>query len=127
MTWNGSDPEAPYVLSGALHSFCPPQGYPAVSGHPFHLYVAFIGEGEEQDVWFDLVRLIHDEDGDVVDELEETAFGPFTLNLLPNRFVQGRWYVLRHVTLPVPGLCEFRLRLGGVEEPLLSERIQLEE
>lgn len=127
MIWNANDPEAPYTLRGVIHSLCPRTGYPTYLDQPLHLYVEYYGEAGEQDVWFDLVRLVFDDDGDLTDEVEETVFGPFSLNLLPNRFVQGRCYVLRRVPFPSAGLYEFRMRVGGVAEPLITQRVQLED
>jgi hypothetical protein len=125
--WNANDPEAPYTLRGVIQSLRPRTGYPTYLAQPVHLYAEFFGEAGERDVWFDLVRLVFDADGDLADEVEETVFGPFSLNLTPNLFVQGRWYVLRRVPFPAAGLYEFRLRIAGVSAPLIAERVQLEE
>ena len=67
--WNPNDPRAPYTLRGVLYGFHPRAGFPFVYPHPLHLYAEFFGEAGAYDVWFDLVRLVTDEDGEIVDEI----------------------------------------------------------
>lgn len=124
--WNGSDLEAPYSLRGVVQRLRPRSGYPAVIPQPLYLYAEYYGESGELDVCVDLVRILMDDDGDVTDEVEEACYGPYSLTLHPGRFVQGRSYVLRALPLPEWGVYELRLRVAGVEAPLISERLHAE-
>ena len=125
--WNGSDLQAPYSLRGAFLRLRPGSEFPAVVRHPLYVYVEYYGSAGEYDVWVDLVRLVVDNDGDVIDESEEASYGPYSLELLPDLFVQGRSYVLRMLPLSEPGVYELRLRVGGVDHHLISERFIVEE
>ncbi len=124
--WNANDPEAPYTLRGVLRGFRPRSSFPAVTPQPVFVYAEYFGEAGEYDVWFDLVRLVMGDDGEMVDEADETTFGPYSLRLLPDLFAQGRSYVLRRVPFSEPGLYELRLRVGGVSQHLIAERLFVE-
>ncbi len=94
--WNAGAPDAPYTLRNVVHRVRLASGYPGVAPGPFYLYAEYYGEQGEFDVWIDLVRMTTDEDGDEVDEVEETCNGPYTLALHPDRFVQvGRMCCIR--------------------------------
>lgn len=126
VVWNAGDRLAPYTLRGVIYGFHPRAGFPFAHPRPLYLYAEFFGDAGGYDVWFDLVRLVPDDDGNIVDEEDEASFGPFVLELVPDEFVQGRAYVLRRVGFRQPGLYEFRLKVGGVGEPLAVERLYLE-
>lgn len=125
--WNGNDPDAPYTLRGVMQVFRPPSGFPAIYRRTVYLYVEYVGGSSELEVWFDLVRIISDEDGDEIDDVELASFGPFVLSPDPNRFVQGRSYAVRSLPLPESGVYELRLRVDGQVVPLITERLYAED
>lgn len=117
-------PDTPYSLNGLLTEIRPRGHFPLVLGFPVSLFVEYFGQAGEYEVWIDLVRLTYDDDsGVVLDAVEEASYGPFVLNLLPDLFVQSRWYYLRKVPITEPGLHEFRLRVAGVSDPLYVQRL----
>ena len=126
VTWNAADPEARYSLQGLLTSVAPGGVFPVVWKHPIHAFVQFSGSPGEYEVWIELVRLIQDEDGEVVDETEALSFGPFTLNLSGPNFVHGRSFFLRRVPFDAPGYFEFRVRVAGAYDVLVAEHLFVE-
>jgi hypothetical protein len=125
--WNANDPDAPYTLRGVFHRIRPRAGYPSALDRSVSVHVEYDAGVGAYDVWLELVRLELDEEGEVADEVEETSFGPFVLTIDVERFVHGRMYVLRKFPLAGPGLYELRLRVSGVDSPLVTERLFAEE
>lgn len=124
--FDASHPDAPYTLRGILSVFHVRGRLPGVWREPVWLYVEFFGEPGDREVWFDLVRLVYDEGGQLVDEIEETSYGPYALSLLPGLFVQGRSYFLPRVPFTEAGIHEFRLHVAGVSDVLVSQRFLVE-
>ena len=125
--YDGNNPVAPYTLRGMLTELRPFRAFPLVWNQPIYLFAQYFGEDGEFEVWFDLVQLVYDEADEVVDEVEEASYGPFMLHLAPGRFVHSRSYLLRRVPFTEPGVYEFRLRVAGVMEPLVSEHLLVED
>lgn len=121
--FDGTNPVAPYSLRGVLSVLPVRSGFPAMWQESIWLYVEFFGAAGEYEVWFDLVRLVYDEEaGELVDEIEETVYGPYAATFPLDAFVHSRAYYLKKVPLNAPGLHELRLRVAGVSEVLFSQR-----
>jgi hypothetical protein len=90
------------------------------------LYTEFFGDAGEYEVWFDLIRFVMDRDGEIVDEIEDTCYGPYSMTMPSGVFVQGRSYPLRVLPFQAPGLHEFRLRVAGVFNVLAAVRFMVE-
>lgn len=122
--FDATHPDSPYSLHGLLSSFHIRTGFPGVWQEPIWLYVEFFGPVADHEVWFDLVRLVYDEEeGEVVDEVEEASYGPYVLTFLPDRFVHSRSFCVRRLPFMAAGLHEFRLRAAGVPEILFVQRL----
>ena len=119
-------PYSPYILHGPLSLFRPTGDFPTVWHEPVYLYAEFFGDAGEHEVWFDLVRFVTDESGEVTDEVDEGCYGPFELQLSPATFIQGRSYPLRKLPFQAAGLHEFQLRIAGVYNVLASVRFFVE-
>lgn len=116
--------DGPYTLHHVLTAFRPNGVFPLVLDLPLWLYTEYHGTPGEYEVWVDLVRLVYDpQTGEVLDEVEDTMYGPYKVNLPPDVFVHAKAYCLRKVPFTEPGLHEFRLRAAGAEEPLASLRV----
>ena len=119
-------PDSPYTARGFLSVFRLSGDVPAVWHDPVYLYVEFFGDPGVYEIWFDLVRFVFDESGDIADEIDEGCYGPFDLRLPPAMFIQGRSYPLKKLPLTGPGVYEFQLRVAGKSEVLLSTRFLVE-
>jgi len=122
-----SQPYSPYILRGSLSLFYPVGDFPVVWHEPVYLYVEFFGDAGEFEIWFDLVRYVFGEDGEIADEVDEGCYGPFELRLPPATFVQGRSYPLKKLPLPAPEVYEVQLRIAGKYDVLASTRFLVEE
>ncbi len=125
VVWNAGDAEGRYNLVGLLTELRPKGTFTLVWDLPIHAFVQFFGNPGRYDIWIEMVRLIQDDDGEVLDELEAVVFGPFEINL-GDRFVSGRNFPLVAVPFDRPGLYEFRVRVAGVYDVLAAERILVE-
>lgn len=125
--YDGNNPVAPYTLCSMLTVLHPDRPFPILWSEPICLFAQYFGPEGEFEVWVDLVRLVYDEADEVVDEFEETSYGPFVLGMMPGRFIQSRFYLLRRVPFTEPGVYEFRLRVAGVTEPLATEHLLVED
>lgn len=126
VVWNAADPEGRYSLLGLLTDIRPKGTFPLVWDRPIYAFVQFFGAPGEYEVWIEVVRLIRDDYGEVLDETEAVAFGPFDLNITESRFIHGRSYPMRRVPFDAPGLFEFRVRLAGVYDVVVAERLLVE-
>lgn len=93
---------SPYILRGPLSLFRPTGPFPLVWHEPAYLCAEFFGDAGEYEVWFDLVRFVVNDDGEVVDEVDETCYGPFAMTMPAGVFVQGRSYPLRVLPFQAP-------------------------
>ena len=126
VVWNSADTEAPYNLRGLMTSVAVRGDFPLVYHKPIHVLVQFFGSHGEYEVWIELVRLVQDERGEVLDETEAVVFGPFELNITEGFFIHGRAFFLKTVPFDAPGLFEFRVRVAGVYDVLVTERLFVE-
>ena len=124
--WNSADAEARYNLIGLLTSIAPRGEFPFRLEQPLYAFVQFFGEPGKHEVWIEMVHLIQDESGEVIDEYEALEFGPFELNITGRFFVHDRAFCLRKVPFDSPGLYEFRIRIAGVYDALATERLFVE-
>ena len=122
--FDATHPDSPYSLCGILSVFHVRTGFPVVWREPVWWYVEFHGLPADHKVWFDIVRLVYDEEeSQIVDEVEEASYGPFVLTLLPEVFIHSRSYYLPKIPFNAPGLHEFRLRVAAVPDVLCSQRL----
>ena len=119
--------DSPYSLNGLLAVFKAGSDFPVVWHEPVYLYAEYFGAGGDYEVWFDLFRFATDEDGEILDEIEEAGYGPFVLTLAPDAFVNRRSYYLGKLPFQAAGVHEFRLRIAGMYEPLIAQRFLVKE
>ena len=104
-----------------------PRGdFPLTWDKPMYAFAQFYGQPGECEVWIEEVRLVQDDSGEIVDEDEPVAFGPFVVTLDGPYFVHGRAFFLRKVPFTAPGLYEFRLRVAGLFNVVIAERLLVE-
>ncbi len=128
--FDGGQGDSPYSLDGLLSVLKPRGEFPQVWHEPVYLFVEFIGDAGEFEIWFDLIRYVVGEDGEIADEVDEGdegCYGPFELRLPPATFVQGRSYPLKKLPIPAPGVYEVQLRIAGKYDVLASTRFLVEE
>jgi hypothetical protein len=126
VTWNSADTEARYSLLGLFTDIRPKGTFPLVWDRPLYTFVQFFGSPGEYEVWIELVRLVQDETGEILDETEAVVFGPFDLKIATPFFIHGRSFYLKTVPFDAPGLFEFRIRVAGVYDVLVTERLFVE-
>jgi len=126
VVWNSSDGEAPYNLRGLLTSIAVRGDFPLVYHRPIHTFVQFFGSLGEYEVWIEVVRLVQDDEGEFVDETEAVVFGPFEIAITKIAFLHGRSFPLKKVPFDAPGYFEFRVRVAGVYDVIIAERLFVE-
>ena len=125
VTFDARDPVAPYSLHHMLSTIRAVDPDSIKLSKPIYTYVEYFGHPGEYEVWIDVVFLGHDEKMELIEE-DVATFGPFDLNLSGDGFVEGRFYCLRHVPFLRQGIYEIHLKLAGVFEPVISQRIYVE-
>ncbi len=118
--------ESPYTLHNLLSTVRAVDPEAIKSTLPIYAYVEYFGPAGEYEIWIDVVFLGYDEVTDD-EETEVATYGPFDVRLAEGRFVQGRSYSLRHIPLFRAGIYGFQLKAAGVFEPLISQRLLVEE
>ena len=120
--FDGATADSPYSLHGLLSVLRPDGEFPLVWHEPVYLYAEYFGDAGDYEVWFDLIRFVTDDTGEIADEIDEGCYGPFLVTLVPNAFINGRSYFLLKLPLQAAGVHEFQLRVAGVSEPLIAHR-----
>ena len=126
VTFDAAHIAAPYTLHNLLSRVRIGDGGFQKKSTPICAYVEYFGNPREYEVWIDVVLLGYDETSKEVEEAVVT-YGPFDLNLPSDAFVVGRYYYLRNVPLLCGGTYEFHLKIAGVFEPLISQRLYVED
>ena len=126
VAFDAAPPASPYTLHNLLSRVRIGGGESQKKSTPICVYVEYFGNPREYEVWIDVVLLGYDEMMEGVEEAVVT-YGPFDLNLPANAFVEGRYYYLRNVPLVRSGIYEFHLKIAGVFESLISQRLYVEE
>ena len=126
VTFDAKHPEAPYTLHRLLSTVRAVDTEAMKSSLPIYAYVEYFGAAGEYQLWIDVVAIEYDERSE--EAIEDIAtYGPFDLNLRGDSFVEGRFYCLRHLPLTRTGICEFRVKLAGVFETVILQRLYVEE
>ncbi len=123
VVFDSNQPESPYTLRGMLTAIRMIKSFPSTTDEPVYLYVEYFGSAGYYEAWFDVEHLLYNGDGENDGEEPVGSYGPFDLKLFPEMFVHSRFYVLRRVPYPIAGIYEFRLRIAGIEEPLITQRL----
>ena len=125
VSFDATHPAAPYTLHNLLSSVRKGANASRTS-RPIYTYVEYFGKPGEYEVWIDVVFLGYDE---MMGEEEEyvAPYGPFDLDLKETVFIAGRAYPLRNLPLIRVGVYEFQLKIAGVYERLISQRLYVEE
>ena len=126
VSFDGKDTVAPYTLKHVLSAVRSAASASPRESKPICAYVEYFGRPGEYEVWIDVVFLGYDVMREEVEESVVT-YGPFDLNMPTNVFVEGRYYYLRNVPLFGPGIYEFQLKIAGVLDQLISQRLYVEE
>ena len=126
VTFDAAHPEAPYTLHNLLSSVRAVALVAVKTTKPICAYVEYFGAPGEYQIWIDVVLVDYDERVDEV-EGDIATYGPFDLNLRGDSFVEGRFYCLRHLPLTRKGVYEFRLKLAGAYEAVISQRLFVKE
>ena len=126
VTFDARHPEGPYTLHNLLSTVRAVDPEAISSALPIYAYVEYFGAAGEYQLWIDVVAIEYDEVSE--ETIEDIAtYGPFDLNLRGDSFVEGRFYCLRHLPLTRTGICEFRVKLAGVFETVILQRLYVEE
>lgn len=127
VTFDATHPDAPYTLHNLLSTVRIVELEVLSTTKPVFAYAEYFGPAGDYEIWIDVVFLGYDGMMRDVEDEDVAGYGSFDVRLTEKRFVHGRCYFLRHIPLSLPGIYEFQLKAAGVFEPLISQRLLVED